>query len=53
MLNISYDSIGLGEQDRPTSTVEVFLNDVKRVQYMNGYLDALATAIRYNFHNRL
>ncbi|PSR98429.1 Beta-glucosidase [Actinidia chinensis var. chinensis] len=37
---------GFGELDRPTSTIEVFLNDVKRVQFMNGYLDALATAIR-------
>ena len=45
-MNISYDSIGFGELDRPTSTIEVFLNDVKRVQFMNGYLDALATAIR-------
>ncbi|CAL5412013.1 unnamed protein product [Camellia sinensis] len=37
---------GFGEMDNPNSTVEVSLNDVKRVQYMSCYLDFLATAIR-------
>ncbi|KAF5944314.1 hypothetical protein HYC85_018391 [Camellia sinensis] len=37
---------GFGEMDNPNSTVEVSLNDVKRVQYMSYYLDFLATAIR-------
>lgn len=37
---------GFGEMNNPNTTIEVSLNDVKRVQYMCSYLDALATAIR-------
>uniref|UniRef100_A0A5B6Z642 Putative beta-glucosidase 46-like n=1 Tax=Davidia involucrata TaxID=16924 RepID=A0A5B6Z642_DAVIN len=37
---------GFGESNNPNSTIEVFLNDVKRVEYMNAYLDSLATAMR-------
>ncbi|KAA8515484.1 hypothetical protein F0562_018905 [Nyssa sinensis] len=45
-LMILVDLVGFGEMNNPNSTVEVFLNDVKRVEYINGYLDALATAMR-------
>ncbi|KAL5775428.1 hypothetical protein ACOSP7_012985 [Xanthoceras sorbifolium] len=34
---------GFGEKDKPT---EVLLNDVRRVDYLSSYLDALATAVR-------
>ncbi|XP_059661909.1 beta-glucosidase 46-like [Cornus florida] len=37
---------GFGEMSSPSSDIEVFLNDVRRVEYMNAYLDALVTAMR-------
>ena len=44
---ILVDLAGFGERDNPHSTVENLINDVKRVEYMSSYLDALATAMRY------
>ncbi|KAE9452699.1 hypothetical protein C3L33_15403, partial [Rhododendron williamsianum] len=44
--NLIGESVRFGEMNNPNTTIEVSLNDVKRVQYMNGYLDALARAIR-------
>lgn len=38
---------GLGEKDNSNSSIDVQLNDVKRVKYMSSYLDALAAAVRY------
>jgi beta-glucosidase len=43
----SLDLVGFGEKENPNSTMETLLHDVKRVEYMNSYLDALATAMRY------
>ncbi|GMY36930.1 beta-glucosidase 46-like isoform X1 [Fagus crenata] len=40
------ENAGFGERDNPHSTVENLINDVKRVEYMSSYLDALATAMR-------
>ncbi|XP_059437846.1 beta-glucosidase 47-like isoform X2 [Corylus avellana] len=37
---------GFGEQENPNSTMETLLHDIKRVEYMNSYLDTLATAMR-------
>ncbi|KAJ4703174.1 putative Beta-glucosidase [Melia azedarach] len=37
---------GLGEKDNSNSSIDVQLNDVKRVKYMSSYLDALAAAVR-------
>ncbi|KAK3024850.1 hypothetical protein RJ639_045067 [Escallonia herrerae] len=37
---------GFGEMDHPNSSRKVSLNDVKRAEYMKGYLDALVAAIR-------
>ncbi|KAK9268291.1 hypothetical protein L1049_010734 [Liquidambar formosana] len=37
---------GYGSENNPNSTIEEFLYDVKRVDYMAGYLDALSTAVR-------
>ncbi|XP_062161707.1 beta-glucosidase 46-like [Alnus glutinosa] len=37
---------GFGEKENPNSTMETLLHDVKRVEYMNSYLDALASAMR-------
>lgn len=41
------DLIGFGDKENPNSTMETLLHDIKRVEYMNSYLDALATAMRY------
>jgi beta-glucosidase len=41
------DLVGFGEKENANSTMETILHDVKRVDYMNSYLDALATAMRY------
>lgn len=49
---VSYDCVGFGEMNNPNTTIEVSLNDVKRVQYMRDYLDALATAIRYKLQTQ-
>ena len=38
--------VGYGEMSKANSTTEEFLHDVKRGEYMAGYLDALSTAIR-------
>ena len=38
---------GLGELQKPETTVKELLNDTKRVRYLSGYLDALQTAMRY------
>nr|POE97927.1 beta-glucosidase 46 [Quercus suber] len=37
---------GYGEVYNPNSTIEDFLHDVRRVNYIAGYLDALSVAIR-------
>ncbi|KAL9452745.1 hypothetical protein AB3S75_008522 [Citrus x aurantiifolia] len=37
---------GYGEISMPNSSTEDLLNDVKRVEYMASYLDALITAVR-------
>ncbi|KAK7838922.1 beta-glucosidase 47 [Quercus suber] len=37
---------GYGEEDNPNITVDEFHHDVKRVEYMNRYLDALLRAVR-------
>ncbi|XP_021294795.1 beta-glucosidase 46-like isoform X2 [Herrania umbratica] len=37
---------GYGEEGKANATIEDFLQDVKRAEYMAGYLDALSTAIR-------
>ncbi|KAF9608815.1 hypothetical protein IFM89_011853 [Coptis chinensis] len=37
---------GYGEENILNASVEDFLHDVDRINYMNNYLDALATAIR-------
>ncbi|CDY25325.1 BnaC01g29940D [Brassica napus] len=37
---------GLGELQKPETTVKELLNDTKRVRYLSGYLDALKTAMR-------
>ncbi|KAJ4703172.1 Beta-glucosidase [Melia azedarach] len=37
---------GFGEMKMPNSTLEDYLYDVKRVEYMAGYLDALERAVR-------
>ncbi|XP_031264936.1 beta-glucosidase 46-like isoform X2 [Pistacia vera] len=37
---------GYGEINTPNSTTEEYLHDVKRVEYMTCYLDALLTAMR-------
>lgn len=37
---------GFCEKDSPNSTNEASLNDIKRVEYMNHYLDALKTSMR-------
>ncbi|KAH0943045.1 hypothetical protein HID58_002682, partial [Brassica napus] len=37
---------GLGELQKPETTVKELLNDTKRVRYLSGYLDALQTAMR-------
>ncbi|KAK2973009.1 hypothetical protein RJ640_005552 [Escallonia rubra] len=37
---------GFGEMDHPNSSSKVSLDDVKRAEYMKGYLDALVAAIR-------
>ncbi|EOY28640.1 Beta glucosidase 46 isoform 2, partial [Theobroma cacao] len=37
---------GYGEVSKANSTTEEFLHDVKRVEYLAGYLDQLSTAIR-------
>ena len=39
--------IGFCDKENPHSTMENSIHDVKRVEYMNSYLDALATAMRY------
>lgn len=43
----SLDLVGFGEKENPNSTMETLLHDVKRVEYMSSYLDALALAMRY------
>lgn len=40
------DLVGYVDENDPNSTIEEFLYDVKRVQYMAAYLDALSTAVR-------
>ncbi|KAG6695229.1 hypothetical protein I3842_09G086300 [Carya illinoinensis] len=40
------DLVGFGENENPNSTMEILLHDVKRVEYMNSYLEALAKAMR-------
>ncbi|XP_050288617.1 beta-glucosidase 46-like isoform X4 [Quercus robur] len=37
---------GFCDKENPHSTMENSIHDVKRVEYMNSYLDALATAMR-------
>ncbi|XP_058093187.1 beta-glucosidase 46-like [Magnolia sinica] len=37
---------GYPEDNNPDAPIESFLHDVKRIEYMSSYLDALATAIR-------
>ncbi|KAI4295869.1 hypothetical protein L6164_035867 [Bauhinia variegata] len=37
---------GVGEMENPNPTTQDIINDVKRVEYLSGYLDALTTAIR-------
>ncbi|RVW45883.1 Beta-glucosidase 46 [Vitis vinifera] len=37
---------GYVDENDPNSTIEEFLYDVKRVEYMAAYLDALSTAVR-------
>ncbi|KAK6283593.1 hypothetical protein POUND7_002545 [Theobroma cacao] len=37
---------GYGEEGKANATIEDFLQDVKRAEYMAGYLNALSTAIR-------
>lgn len=45
--------MGYGEVYHPNSTIEDFLHDVRRVNYIAGYLDALSVAIRYEHANML
>lgn len=40
------DLVGYVDENDPNSTIEEFLYDVKRVEYMAAYLDALSTAVR-------
>lgn len=42
---------GLGELQKPETTVKELLNDTKRVRYMSGYLGALRAAMRYHNYN--
>ncbi|XVE51144.1 hypothetical protein DITRI_Ditri02bG0015600 [Diplodiscus trichospermus] len=37
---------GFGENDKPDVPIKVSSNDVKRVEYLSGYLDALVEALR-------
>ncbi|KAG2262259.1 hypothetical protein Bca52824_069338 [Brassica carinata] len=37
---------GLGELQKPETTIKELLNDTKRVRYLSGYLDALKAAMR-------
>ncbi|CAN8245162.1 unnamed protein product [Cochlearia groenlandica] len=37
---------GFGDMEKPETTVQELLQDTKRVQYMNGYLEALKEAMR-------
>lgn len=37
---------GYGEENKSNATIEDFLLDIERVEYMKSYLDSLATAIR-------
>lgn len=39
--------LGFGDMNNPNSSIRESLNDVKRVEYMKNYLDALAAVIRY------
>ncbi|KAF2304645.1 hypothetical protein GH714_037253 [Hevea brasiliensis] len=38
--------VGFGKEENCNKTVKVLLNDVKRVEYMSSYLEALAMALR-------
>ncbi|XWS19446.1 hypothetical protein CRYUN_Cryun31cG0016600 [Craigia yunnanensis] len=37
---------GFGENDKSDGPIKVSLNDVNRVEYVSGYLDTLAAALR-------
>lgn len=43
--------VGYGEKENLNSTNEELFNDVKRVEYMKSYLQALAETMRYTFHS--
>jgi hypothetical protein len=49
--------VGYGEKKNQNSTNEELFNDVKRVEYLKSYLQALAETMRYAFthimHNKL
>ena len=38
--------VGYGDMTTANSTIGELFHDVKRVEYMAGYLDALSTAVR-------
>lgn len=38
---------GFGELNDPSATIEDFLGDFERVEFMDKYLDSLGIAIRY------
>lgn len=38
--------VGYGEISTPNSTTEELLHDIKRIEYMAGYLEALLKAVR-------
>ena len=40
------DLVGYGEKDNPNINMQDFHHDVKRVDYMARYLDALLRAVR-------
>lgn len=47
MIKTLSDFVGYGEENNPGTITEDFLQDVKRVKYIESYSEALATAIRY------
>lgn len=44
---------GLGENDKSGGPIKESMDDVDRVKYISGYLDALAAAFRYQFYQYL
>lgn len=42
--------LGYAEKDRQNSTLEEQTNDVKRVKFMEDHLNALLSAIRYEYY---